>query len=313
MLALFDTNVMALLTGNSMFNERFGAIMPGDQVIRATNFFTENILINIIFSLVMLFTNNKLFSKKYLQSIIIVSVLSIIISATRQWMFSVLFGILYYFIFISKKRLMFFIRGAVVIFFMVGLVFVFPPMKKLVIASFSRFETLDVVATQGAQAEGSANMRFNVRIPYALAKIAKSPVVGLGFTEEFILIPRYFKGEQVTSPTGDYHTGNLNLIANVGIIGFLFFLIFWIRVIRKMLRSIKQAPLKYKNAIQIMLMFYWIFLMVHFVSFQFFGLTQIAMQNYFMVVFYFLLSILISDSVNYRKRVLTKQINSQTL
>ncbi len=293
MLALFHTNILALLTGNTEFNDIYGTIIKGDNVIRATNFFTENILTNIIFSLMMLFTKNKLFSKKYLQSIVVISILSIIISATRQWMFSVLFGVVYYFIFISKKRLIFFIRGVLFLLLLISMVFSIPPMKRLVTASFGRFETLEIISKEGVQTESSANMRFNVRLPYALNKIAKSPVFGLGFTNEFILTPRYIKGIQFTSPSGDMHTGNFNLLANIGIVGFLVFIVFWVRVIRKMLKGIKKSSPKYKMAIQIMLMFYWIFLMVHFISYQFFGLTQTAVQNYFMVVYYFLLSILI--------------------
>jgi len=309
-LSLLDVNILSLLTGNAGYNLLFGTFSIESNTLRATNFYSENILLNVIFASVMLSSSNDKRFKKYLLLVLIVSILSTIIAGTRLWIIALIFALSYYMLFIAKRKFSVFLKGLTLVTFIFMIATSFPQSRNLLESFINRYATIIEIANSGAEVESSADFRFNVRLPLVLEKFQESPILGQGFTQEFSTMGDLVDGKYRVSATGDYHVGNFNLLANVGVVGFLIFLYFWLSILIKFNKNKKFASHQFKESISILKLFFLIFLIAHFTTYQFFGLTQTTIQNFFMVIYLFFVSNIfdqgkynyLTTSTNYSER-----------
>jgi len=152
----------------------------------------------------------NIFPKIYLYIVIIVSYVSILLTATRGWFIAFSVVIFLYFVFVQKIK-----RKAIII--IVGIIAIpillsVPFVQKQLKGSFKRISTIEAVA-QGDLSAGGTNARDKYSIE--LIDVWKeSPWLGWGFSDVY---KEYKNG----------HAGLANLLFGVGVIGFILFLYFW--------------------------------------------------------------------------------------
>ncbi len=176
--------------------------------------------------------NRPIFNKNYLFFIIALSFFSILVTATRGWIVSYSFMIGLFMI-IGGGKFKRYIQLPVVFILAGILVFnsPFAVIKNQVDNALMRFGTVGKIA-EGDLSAGGTLARLDEYSPKVMAKFYESPVYGWAFSDDYF------------SYTNS-HVGNQSLLLNVGVIGFLLFLYFWISVCYKPIK-IKQL-IKFDN------------------------------------------------------------------
>ncbi len=168
------------------------------------------------------FCDVKPFSGRYLSVIISISILSILLSATRGWILAIVVTMILIAILLPKqkqfKRILSFSTSAVLIFAVsVALI---PPIRTQVTNAYNRFLTIETVI-QGDPTIGGTVYRVTDRIPKVMNKYKEHIMFGWSFSDVFW----EFR---------DDHIGHPTILLNVGIIGYiilLFFFIKWLLII----------------------------------------------------------------------------------
>jgi hypothetical protein len=161
--------------------------------------------------------------------ILIVAILSVILSATRQLMIMLSFMFLLHLIFVNKVKpglvIQLFLAG-IVLFFLIDILNVFN-ISRIISASFDRL-TGAVNFSQGSiEAEDSLDYRLTVRLPVILENIKGSLFLGYGFSDKFFL-------------SNDGHLGGILLgILQMGVIGYTALMIFVAMIFNKALYFVK--------------------------------------------------------------------------
>lgn len=171
------------------------------------------ILIALTGAMFFLQYRRKIFQKGYLYSVLIISYLSILLTATRGWFIAFSLVLFLYFTFIHKiKRIATISILAVVL---IPLLLSVPLIQKQLKSSFKRLSTIESVA-QGDLSAGGTNARNDYSRDLFNLWIEK-PVLGWGFSD-------FYK------KNGNGHAGLANLLFNVGIVGYLVFIYFWYKL-----------------------------------------------------------------------------------
>jgi hypothetical protein len=239
----------------------------------------------LIFSLFFLTKRDYKGNKFYLIIVLFTSIITIFLSATRSWiiMFSVF--LLLYFLFIEKDKIKLFRQIAAISFIFI-LFYIFVPQMR-----YSTDNTLQRVSTIGDLIEGDITAkgtlkRIDKRLPKVLEGFVNNPIIGWGFSDTYM---KY----------SDFHVGNFNMLLNGGVIGFLFFLNFWIRYIKLHIQTRKKLSLQNPLKIPI-LIFVTAFigmLLLHFTSRQMFGYDMHRADIYFLVLFIAISDFFLKESI----------------
>jgi hypothetical protein len=159
-----------------------------------------------------------------------------------------------------------------------------PQLRQSTQFAFTRLKTLNAFSSDENVGESlSSEKRIDYRLPKVLKGFAQNPITGLGFSD--IYLNEVGEG----SPYGDPHVGNFNLLANIGLIGFLLFSYLWIVLISKLKKSkrILSDSNPYKDSLTVLMAGFIGLLLAHFTSYQLFGV--VIMRNKFIfLAFYFI-------------------------
>ncbi len=202
--------------------------------------------------------NKKYFSNNYLHIIMILSVLSIFLTATRSWLIAAIFITAGFLILNSGKPLKTLLKYSVIGAAIFLIIILIPTIQKQVVLSFERYETLGYLL-KGDITAGGTLQRFDVRAPRVMAKFYEKPFFGWGYGE-------------TAAAYSDGHVGHQNLLLHTGVIGYCLFLLLWIMFIIKLL-NITRITNKKSEYYKIPLVLIVFFLGIHIinVSAQWFG------------------------------------------
>ncbi len=267
----FVTQVFTILTGRQFIDFFTSIDYYGKNYLMAGEEQTARIISSpfiILYSLhkafFYLFYKKKIFSMNYLNTIIIISFISIFFSATRAWILASL-AVFFLVSVIYKKDINLKIIGktgfTILILLTIILLF-FPQVMYQINNSFIRFKTLETVFA-GDITMGGDFYRVVERIPRILIWVKKSPIIGWGFSNTFWMHK-------------DGHVANHMMVLNSGLIGYtiLMFLLFsWIHKIFTLSNRNKMIRLLYGNAPKIFALFFIFIFIVHSTSSAFWGLV----------------------------------------
>lgn len=181
---------------------------------------------SILGSLIFLVHDKKMFSRNYLLFNLIISIISIFITATRSWMIATLLIWLGYILIVSKNPIKSMIQYVLLMSSFILILWQIPSLRKQAELSFERYETVELL-TKGDITAGGTLQRFDVRAPRVMKHFYESPIIGWGFGNE-------------GSEYADGHVGHQNLLMQTGVIGYLLFFSLWINYILKMWKVYKN-------------------------------------------------------------------------
>jgi O-antigen ligase len=181
--------------------------------------------LSYIGSMYYLLSSRKSFTKTYLVSILILSVFSVFLSATRGYIMSFFVGLILFLITVTR-RFRISLGAIVIILLLVVLVMEVPIVQRQITGVILRIETTSSIFEGDFTAEGT-NKRITDYTPVLLSYFSQSPIFGWGFSDTFW-------------DFNNGHAGMPNLLANVGILGFLIFLFFWWELFFKPIRTMRR-------------------------------------------------------------------------
>ena len=169
-----------------------------------------------------LFSRNNIFSTRYLNLIIGISIFSILLSATRGWILALIISLGLVFIFFSQYR------GAKKIFSLVFSLTVIITITILIIPKYQiqieksllRFQTVESLA-KGDLTMNNNLYRITHRAPKMLSVIKEKPIFGYGFSKGYW-------------DNRDRHIGHLVLLLNCGVLGYIFFMFLFLKLFRRL-------------------------------------------------------------------------------
>jgi hypothetical protein len=185
-----------------------------------------------VFAFVFLYNKNYVIPRIYPLSIIIIIISSTVISATRSATIVMVFIFVMYFIFVAKRRpnilLQIFIMLVTIV-----LILDFTrvlDLNNILDSSYRRF--IGAVSIQGGdiKAEDSFDNRISNRLPLLIEAINKSLIIGYGFSDKYF---EYLDGHLGGVPVG---------LLQVGIFGYIFYLVFIYNIFKKCIIYIKKLP-----------------------------------------------------------------------
>ena len=238
--------------------------MPGGAML---------ILFSFIFSLFYIENKDYKGNKSYFYIILFFSVLETFLSATRGWIITFGIILLFYSIFVNKKKIYLALYSMLIGLLIMGSFVVLPKLKSSAEYSWERVSTVQYLM-RGDVTAGRTLSRIDKRLPRVLEGVAQNPVFGWGFSKTF---------EEYT----DAHVGIFNVILQVGIIGLLLFLFLWIYFVKMVLLGIKNSNKKssFKNSLKVLIIAFIGLLILQFTTYSFFGFSLESDTIYFVVVF----------------------------
>lgn len=185
-----------------------------------------------VFAFVLLENKDRLVSNLYLLLVILISISSVVIAATRSAITMFLFIFITYFITIAKKKphilIQVFIIGVVFI-FLLDVVNVFN-LNDIVGTSYKRFIGAVSVEEGTVRAEDTFDSRITQRLPVLLEEISNSLFIGYGFSDKYF---QYYDG----------HLGGVLVgILQVGIFGYIIYVVFIVNIFQKCFKYIRKLP-----------------------------------------------------------------------
>jgi hypothetical protein len=232
----------------------------------------------LIIALFHFFSRQEKYNNNYLMAIIFTGILSIVLTATRGWILAILIlmaGVLLIFANSVRIKSLFYMILAMGILTFITLNY-FPLLEKQIQFSFQRVLTLESLAEGDITAGGTLG-RLDQRAPRVMSKFWESPVIGWGFSDEY---HRFADG----------HIGHHNILLNVGIFGYLAFLLFYFNLIGKIytISNLNSVRKIYGNATFILILGLIAVFVIHSTSTQFWGFIMHFSQTAKILFFAFL-------------------------
>jgi len=250
-------------------------LIEGTQELRPTIGGVLLIFFCFIFSFFLIENKENKISKKYLYLISVIAYFSVIISATRIW-FVVFSFVLFGYILISKKK----ISSLMKIFFgllILIIIFVFFGMISsdfFTEGTFVRLSKIVSVVKGDFHSVPTFEYRYFVRLPRLLEGVKKHIIFGCGFSDIYL---RY----------RDYHVGFFNTILQFGILGFFFFLYFFMSYFILIKTTVEKLnpnnPLR--TSLKTLALFFGGILLAHFTTWNFFQMSTDIKVPIFIAVF----------------------------
>jgi hypothetical protein len=231
-------------------------------------------------ALLYYFRQDNSFNKTYLLALIIVPFISLLLSATRGWILAfIIVFLISGIIFGTSKRVVRVIQmvvGVIIIFIVMNVIS--PIIRQQFDQAIERFSTISSIA-QGDLSAGGTSIRMSERGPRVMEKVMERPFFGWGFSDTYFMFR-------------DGHVGHHTLLLNVGIFGYLIFLVVFIRWVILTYRYSKyQYSVKeYGKTIIIYTLSLIFIFTVHSTSRQFWGFTLGDKATSFMAIFLLLTS-----------------------
>lgn len=240
----------------------------------------EHLIVFISFIISLFFTIKNTTSKKknkYLLLVAVISYVIILLSATRIWFVVFTFIFLGTLIFIQKKLKVLSLTFLLAIVFCIPYFYV-PKIHDFTNRAWKRIESVFEVNRAGSIAYDTIEFKKRFRLAKTLEGIEKSPLIGLGVSEQFY---EYTRGTDI---------GNFTLILQIGIIGFLLFVNFWLQFFYTIKKI--NSKLSSNNPYHRVLFFFSIvligLLIAHFTTHQVFSMVMSQAYTIFIMFFIFL-------------------------
>jgi hypothetical protein len=166
----------------------------------------------------------NMFSKKYLSLIIVISIFSIYLTATRGWIIA--YGVLLVGILIvygtSRDISRLFKLGLAAVAIILILTTQLPVLRSQMDLVYERFTTLEILL-KGDVTAGGTLARLDERGPRVMGKFKENPILGWGFSEKFF-------------EYADGHVGHQTILLNTGLIGYIYLNILFIHILSKIIK-----------------------------------------------------------------------------
>ena len=222
------TQIYFLLVGhdiNVMLGGRLYSVLPDKTIEEASQALRPVAGISITFfsiigSVILLLYKKTNISKNYLFTILIVSLFSIFLTATRSWMIAAILIFISFLLFNSKNPFSLILKFLLPIVVLILLFSFVPLLKKQSDMAVDRFETL-INLTEGDVTAGGTLSRIDERGPRVMKKFWESPIIGFGLGDESMV-------------ADDGHVGFQNMLLHSGIIGLILYIILWLSFSFKM-------------------------------------------------------------------------------
>jgi hypothetical protein len=228
----------------------------------------------LFFSLFILTLKERI-NKMLILGILSISILSVLLTATRGWIMSygimlILFFILY------MNRIGKNIKWILISFVMLVIILKYvPDLKTQSTNALKRFSTMGSLLQGDITAEGTLS-RLSNRGPLVMVNFWKNPLTGFGFSD---------------TVDSDPHVGNQNLLMTTGIIGYGLFLYFWLYFSYRILVTTKKISFNnpYKKALKVFIIGLLGLFLIHSTSSQIFGFDPGfgAQQKLFLLALFF--------------------------
>lgn len=206
-------NYFAYFLKGETFDSRY-LLIEGDEGLSRAAESSIILLFCFVNALFNIYSNNRIFNKPYLYFVISLSLISVVLSATRGWILCYILIIILSFIFISESKRMLKIIASVSLVFLI-LSILYPPLLRQLQASYERMQTIQSLAGGDLTAQGTLQ-RLDERGPAVLSIFYEKPLLGWGFSDNYFSFV-------------DPHVGHHSLLLNVGILGFIIFNILFIK------------------------------------------------------------------------------------
>ncbi len=213
----------------------------------------------------------------YLILVGLFSYFTILLTATRIW-FVVFTLILLMFLYKSKRILSKMMVPLSLLLIILILVINFNPRVSYSFTkSAERVTSVFELGEQGSLSTQQIKHKIENRMPKVMKAIAENPFFGWGFSDR-------------ARSSLDDDVGNFSLVAQVGIFGFTLFLYFWLNYLRMMfkIKGLFSKDSPYRTIFLILIFAFLGFLIAHFTTHQFFGLTLMEVTIYFTCIYIFL-------------------------
>lgn len=223
--ATIGFNIADTIAGTELTDKQF----VGVRYVRAydsvlVQFFT------FIFGLVMYRMRKPIIKKNHLLLIIVISYLSIFMTGTRGWILAFSCVVTYFFLFIETQKSKFFVLFIITIMLVVSIASFIPQLQFLLRSNIDRIQTLESLAKGDVTAGGSLQ-RLSIRLPRLIEGIKQNPILGWGFSDTY----DYY---------ADTHVGWASQILQMGIVGLIIFMNFWINFWKYNKRLAQKLSLK---------------------------------------------------------------------
>jgi hypothetical protein len=265
---IFFTQIYYLMTGNEFIN----FFNPGFRGV-ALNTVTGElrplagggliVFFSFVFSIFLLTAKDYKLPKIYLYFILVVAFLSVFLSATRLWF--VIFSFIFAgYLLVSKKKILSIIGiGAVGFVVLSTLMYTGLIQSDLLLqSSWGRVQQVFGIASGDVYSVDTAMNRLVNQLPIIVGVIKQNPFIGYGFSK-------------VTMIYYDNDFGFLNTILMFGVIGFLLFLFFFIKIFVMLVSCIKKISISnpYKIPLKIMVIAWGGILIGYFTTWDFFTMS----------------------------------------
>ncbi|HLP57718.1 MAG TPA: hypothetical protein VK186_02765 [Candidatus Deferrimicrobium sp.] len=246
----------------------------------------EILIFGYIFSLFLLFKTRLKKRRIYLSIIAWLSYIIVLLSATRVWF--VVFSFMFITMLIIIRKNLKIVGGGIMIavllcvpYLMVPKIHNFANLAWIRIASVFEINREDSIAYTAIEAKKTR------RLAKTMVGIKENPLVGWGDSNQFF------------EYTGGGDIGNFNLILQVGIIGFLLFINFWMQYFLLVCKSNRKLSQQnpYRGALLFLNISLTGLLISHFTTHQIFGMVITQAPATFIAFFVFLSGYFVKDAL----------------
>jgi len=256
----------------------------------------EHILVLFCFIFSLFFSILKNNKNIYLISVGFISYLSILMTATRVWFIVYTFIFLIFLYKIKAKHIR---RAIILLLTLIVLIYSLYNQnlvtERRIESTSERLASVFYLGDPRSESTQSFEYKSKVKLPKVFEGIKENPIFGWGFSDRAMEIV-------------NADVGNFALIGQVGIIGFLLFIYFWLSYFKLLLLARKRLFKKdrVKDALLILGASFFGFLIAHFTTHQFFGLTRFQYDIFFISAFIFLSEFFIKEAIKFGK---SRQLN----
>jgi hypothetical protein len=213
-------------------------------------------------------------NKLYYYSIISICLVSMFLSATRGWIIAYAVMMVIYFFFVDRSISNSFVRIGVLGAFTFLILFTNPVITRQSERVVDRVMTMKNLV-EGDVTAGGTLTRIDEHSPRVMKKFWESPVIGFGISDEAY---KY----------ADEHVGNQSQLLEMGIVGFLIFIIFILRFMKLIVKveSSLSRQNSYKKSLYVFIVGFIGLFIIHSSSTQIFGYI-LSQEKIFLVSLFF--------------------------
>lgn len=284
---------LAMYLGGEYYVEKASTFIDPFSVIARPLYSYNYVMIIFIGALFYLNTKKKYFNNTYLTIVIVCSVFSIFISATRGYLLSLIIMLLLSQL-LNKSTRKSIIKIVLLVMFILPIAFSQPIIHEQITKAFERLTTLGALA-KGDLTAGGTSIRMTIRKEGVMQHFNESPIIGFGFSDKFW-------------DHADGHVGHYTMLLNSGILGYTLFWIILLLIILKIFHANKMISNQnqFKNTLYLFFIGLVGWLVIHSTSNMIF--SYVVLQNASGFPIAFAIFFCFMDNVIFESKKLHKDI-----